>query len=47
MIKQILKITVALIGIGAIYLFTQSLQKHPLTDLTKANIEALAQGEEK
>ena len=30
---------------GGMYLFTRSSQSQPLTDLTKANIEALAQGE--
>jgi hypothetical protein len=39
-IKKMLKITVALV---CMYLFTRSSQSQPLTDLTKANIEALAQ----
>jgi hypothetical protein len=46
MIKKMLKVTVALVCMGGIYLFTRSSQSQPLTDLTKANIEALAQGEE-
>ena len=46
MIKKMLKITVALICMGGMYLFTRSSQSQPLTDLTKANIEALAQGEQ-
>jgi hypothetical protein len=46
MIKKMLKITVALICMGGMYLFTCSSQSQPLTDLAKANIEALAQGEQ-
>ena len=46
MIKKMLKITVVLIIMGGMYLFTRSSQSYPLTDLTKANIEALAQGEQ-
>ena len=46
MIKEMLKITVVLIIMGGMYLFTRSSQSQPLTDLTKANIEALAQGEQ-
>ena len=44
MIKKMLKVTVALVCMGGMYLFTRSSQSQPLTDLTKANIEALAQG---
>ena len=43
MIKKMLKVTVALVCMGGMYLFTRSSQSQPLTDLTKANIEALAQ----
>lgn len=46
MIKKMLKITVVLIIMGGMYLFTRSSQSYPLTDLAKANIEALAQGEQ-
>jgi hypothetical protein len=46
MVKNILKVTVALVCMGGMYLFTRSSQSQPLTDLAKANIEALAQGEE-
>jgi len=46
MIKKMLKITVALICMVGMYLLTQSSQMQPLNDLTKANIEALAQGEQ-
>lgn len=46
MIKEMLKITVVLIIMGGMYLFTRSSQSYPLTDLAKANIEALAQGEQ-
>ena len=46
MIKKMLKVTVALVCMGGMYLFTRSSLPQPLTDLTKANIEALAQGEE-
>ena len=45
MIKKMFKVTVALVCMGGMYLFTRSSQSQPLTDLTKANIEALAQGE--
>ena len=45
-IKKMLKITVALVCMGGMYLFTRSSQSQPLTDLTKANIEALAQEEQ-
>ena len=46
MIKEMLKITVVLIIMGGMYLFTRSSQSYPLSDLAKANIEALAQGEQ-
>ena len=46
MIKKMLKVTVALVCMGGMYLFTRSSQSQPLTDLTKANIEALAQEEQ-
>ncbi len=37
MVKNMLKVTVALVCMGGIYLFTRSSQSQPLTDLTNVN----------
>ena len=43
--KKRMKVLIALVCLGAVYLVTKEMENKPISDLAFQNIEALAQGE--